>query len=369
MPIAMPIGIAVTQASEEGAEDARNMLQPKCSAQRLAACSSPRSALDEGVPNTASGDGRNSGLTQPQVRRRATTEASRATTVTMLIVGARPSPGTDVAVFSGARLAAGARRVPRTARRLRRWRASAWRGHRVRPRGRLALWMSAEHLFAHADELGLATSPRARRRRRGTGARSQARSVRRCGPARGDITIRRVARNSASSTPWVMKNTILLSAAHSFEDHLLDRSRASARRARPAARPSAAPRGRWPARARCRRAAACRPRARRHGAVDVLLEADQRAACRATRPCARAWPRRACAGRTRRCPHVEPGQQRVLLEHHAAVGAGPDDRAAVEQDLALGGVRKPAMHVQQRGLAAARGAERDDEVARRASAG
>jgi hypothetical protein len=53
----------------------------------------------------------------------------------------------------------------------------------------------------------------------------------------------------------------------------------------------------------------------------------------------------------------------VLLEHHAAVGARADHRLAVEQDLA-GGRRQEAGHaVQQRGLAAARGAQRDDEVA------
>jgi hypothetical protein len=32
--------------------------------------------------------------------------------------------------------------------------------------------------------------------------------------------------------------------------------------------------------------------------------------------------------------HVQPGHQRVLLEHDAAVGAGADHRLAVEQDLA-----------------------------------
>ena len=39
--------------------------------------------------------------------------------------------------------------------------------------------------------------------------------------------------------------------------------------------------------------------------------------------------------------HVEPRQQGVLLEHHAAVGAGAGDGGAVEADLPLGGADEP----------------------------
>jgi hypothetical protein len=61
--------------------------------------------------------------------------------------------------------------------------------------------------------------------------------------------------------------------------------------------------------------------------------------------------------------HVQPGHQGVLLEHHATVGARTGDRAAVEQDLAARGRQEPGQAVQQRGLAAARCAQGDDEVA------
>ncbi len=53
----------------------------------------------------------------------------------------------------------------------------------------------------------------------------------------------------------------------------------------------------------------------------------------------------------------------MLLEHDAAIGAGADDGLAVEQDLAAGRRQEAGNRIEQRGLAAARGAERDDEVA------
>jgi hypothetical protein len=53
----------------------------------------------------------------------------------------------------------------------------------------------------------------------------------------------------------------------------------------------------------------------------------------------------------------------MLLEDHAAVGARADHRLAVEQDLAGGRRQEAGQAVQQGGLAAARRAERDDEVA------
>jgi hypothetical protein len=61
--------------------------------------------------------------------------------------------------------------------------------------------------------------------------------------------------------------------------------------------------------------------------------------------------------------YVEPRHQRVLLEHHAAVGAGACHRLAVEQDLAGRWRQEAGDAVQQRGLAAAGSAQRDHEVA------
>ena len=56
-----------------------------------------------------------------------------------------------------------------------------------------------------------------------------------------------------------------------------------------------------------------------------------------------------------------PGQQSVLLEDDAAIGAGACDLDAVERDRA-GRERQEARHgVEQRRLPAARGAERDHE--------
>jgi hypothetical protein len=59
----------------------------------------------------------------------------------------------------------------------------------------------------------------------------------------------------------------------------------------------------------------------------------------------------------------EPRQQRVLLEDDAAVGARSLDPAAAEGQLALGRRHEARHQAEQRGLAAAGGAEGDDEVA------
>ena len=59
---------------------------------------------------------------------------------------------------------------------------------------------------------------------------------------------------------------------------------------------------------------------------------------------------------------VEPGEERVALEHHAAVGAGAHDPGAVEPDLAGRRRLEPGDQPQQGGLAAARRAQHRDEV-------
>jgi hypothetical protein len=59
----------------------------------------------------------------------------------------------------------------------------------------------------------------------------------------------------------------------------------------------------------------------------------------------------------------EPREQAVILKHHAAIGAGPGDPAAVHQHLAIARRLEPGDHPQQGGLAATRGADQADELA------
>ena len=58
----------------------------------------------------------------------------------------------------------------------------------------------------------------------------------------------------------------------------------------------------------------------------------------------------------------EPREERVALEHHAAVGTGAAHRLAVERDAAGRGRVQARDHAQQGALAAAGGAEDRDEV-------
>src|SRR5215469_8541101 len=50
-----------------------------------------------------------------------------------------------------------------------------------------------------------------------------------------------------------------------------------------------------------------------------------------------------------------PGKERVLLEHHPAVGSGLRHLVAVHEDVAGGGLDEARDHVEQGGLATARG--------------
>jgi hypothetical protein len=63
--------------------------------------------------------------------------------------------------------------------------------------------------------------------------------------------------------------------------------------------------------------------------------------------------------------HAAPRIERVLLEHEAAVGAGAGDELAADQDAPAGRTREALQDAQQRGLAAARGPDDDEELARR----
>jgi len=59
----------------------------------------------------------------------------------------------------------------------------------------------------------------------------------------------------------------------------------------------------------------------------------------------------------------QPGQQRVVLEHHAALGAGAGDFLVVADQAALGGQQQAGDQVEQRGLAAARVPDQGNELA------
>ena len=63
--------------------------------------------------------------------------------------------------------------------------------------------------------------------------------------------------------------------------------------------------------------------------------------------------------------HRPPREQRVLLEHHATVGAGAHDAVAVDEDGARRGRVEPGDDVEQGGLAAPRGADEGHETAGR----
>src|SRR2546426_9721166 len=57
-----------------------------------------------------------------------------------------------------------------------------------------------------------------------------------------------------------------------------------------------------------------------------------------------------------------PGEERVLLEDHPAIGARVGDLAAVHEDIARGGLDEARDHVEQRGLPAARWTEEAGEA-------
>ncbi len=53
-------------------------------------------------------------------------------------------------------------------------------------------------------------------------------------------------------------------------------------------------------------------------------------------------------------PHRHPRQQRIVLEHHHAIGAGTEDLFPLQHHQPIGGQIQPRHHVQQRGLATTR---------------
>src|SRR4051794_27752898 len=63
-------------------------------------------------------------------------------------------------------------------------------------------------------------------------------------------------------------------------------------------------------------------------------------------------------------PHGLPGKQRILLKHHAALGAGAVYLLAVDGDDARGRLEEARDRVEQRRLSAAGGPDDRDELAR-----
>ena len=166
----------------------------------------------------------------------------------------------------------------------------------------------------------------------------------------------------------------LLDAVRDEEEHLARRAttargsapgsaRASARRARRAARPSASLRDRSRARARGRRAAACRRRSGR--SARRRISRGRRAAAfraRSRRRSASATPRMRRPNSTFSMT-LSHGISACFWNTTPRSAPGPIDRLAVEHDLAGRRLHEAGDARQQRRLAAARRAERDDEVA------
>ena len=61
--------------------------------------------------------------------------------------------------------------------------------------------------------------------------------------------------------------------------------------------------------------------------------------------------------------HVQPGKQRVLLEHHQSIVSRPAHGVALEQDISCRRRFKARNQIEQRGFAAARRPEQDHVLA------
>ena len=111
-------------------------------------------------------------------------------------------------------------------------------------------------------------------------------------------------------------------------------ARGSARRARRTARRAAGSSAPWPARGRCRRAASCRRRSR-PGACPWRAPSapgrDCASSSRGARPCVLVPREHLVDGQVDVLVDGQPGQQRMVLEHHGAVRPGLVDLLVLEQ--------------------------------------
>ena len=178
------------------------------------------------------------------------------------------------------------------------------------------------------------------------------------------MTSTRSASSTASSTECVTNMTVTPVRCPDLQQLVLQLLARHARRARRTARPSGGSRRRWPARARSPRAASCRRTAgadRRRRTVRRPTSSMNSLGGVVALLCGGS-PRD--AGRSRCSAHRQPGKQRVVLEHHAAVAAGTGDRLALHRRTSpRGRLLEAGDDAQQRRLAAARGADQADELA------
>src|SRR5664280_520817 len=155
MPIAMPTGIAVMQATKKAVKT-RNMLAAKCCQSGLSLAFPVRYSTN--CSRTACGFGRKSGLTQPMLVTK-NQSATSVTTVATLMTTLEPSPGTlNLLVFIAARsVAGGTANGEGIGTMLAAWASRS--GMRGITDGRRMLGFAVvddcEHLFAQADEFWL----------------------------------------------------------------------------------------------------------------------------------------------------------------------------------------------------------------------
>jgi hypothetical protein len=174
-------------------------------------------------------------------------------------------------------------------------------------------------------------------------------------PGLGASRIRSVARNTASSMSWVIRNTGLAVRCQTCSSSSCICSRVKASRAPKGSSISST------------RGSAARARARPTRCFWPPDSCQMRRLSKPARSTSASISGRAFALRLGHAgqfqaeadvgQHVLPGQQGVVLEHHAAFGARAFDRHAVEGDAPGAGFDETGNQVQQRGLATAGRAE------------
>ena len=237
-------------------------------------------------------------------------------------------------------------------------------------RVRRASWRRPSRSSSRGQRLGRSTSvvEDLRRGRRGSGRRWRGRAgaSTRCSattPCRPSTTTRSPS-TSASSTSWVTNTTVQPMPATPRRAAAAS-SRGSGRRGRRTARPCRSRRARRPGRGRAAPAAACRRRAgraagRRSGPGRPGPATRRRAGAARPRP----TPCSASGSSTLRRA-VRHGSSASSWKTRARSASGPVTRRAVGDDLAGERAQQAGDGPQQGGLAAAGGAEHDQDLAGR----
>ena len=142
-------------------------------------------------------------------------------------------------------------------------------------------------------------------------------------PGRVVITTTLSARNTASSTSWVMKNTVFGVRVVELEQILLHDALGQRVERAETVRRAAGPSGRSSARARSRRGASCRRTVRRDTGFSMPRRPTRPSSCVACVSASRATHLALLDRAAGDVPeHGLPGEQRAVLKHHHAVGAG-----------------------------------------------